>query len=126
MHFDHVTLITDDIEAMRRFFVDIAGLRVGPRPPFRVDGYWFYLDGRPVIHLVRSNFRATHSMPTPRIDHCAFRVGDPQAWQALMDRLRAAGTPFQTAVVPLSGERQIFVPLTPAVSVEFVMSVAQA
>lgn len=125
MHLDHVTLVADDLEALRRFFVDIAGLRVGPRPPFRVDGYWLYLDGRAVLHLVRSSSPALHARPTPRIDHCAFRVDDPQAWQALIDRLRAASMPFQTAEVPLTGERQIFVALTPAVSAEFVMSAAQ-
>jgi len=124
MHLDHVTLVADDIEAMRRFFVDIAGLRVGPRPPFGVDGYWLYLDGRAVLHLIRSSTPAQHGRPTPRIDHCAFRVDDPPAWQALLDRLRAASIPFQSAEVPLTGERQIFVALAPAVSVEFVMSAA--
>ena len=69
-------------------FVDIAGLHVGPRPPFGVDGYWLYLDGRAVLHLIRSGTPARPGRPTPRIDHCAFRVEDPQAWHALIDRLR--------------------------------------
>ena len=124
MHLDHVTLVTDDIEAMRRFFVDIAGLHVGPRPPFGVDGYWLYLDGRAVLHLIRSGTPARPGRPTPRIDHCAFRVDDSQAWHALIDRLRAASIPFQNAEVPLTGERKIFVALAPAVSVEFVISAA--
>ncbi|WP_150568666.1 extradiol dioxygenase [Pandoraea morbifera] len=122
MYLDHVTLVADDLESIRAFFVDIAGLRMGPRPPFGVEGYWLYLDGRPIVHLVRRSSPANRvtRMSTSRIDHLAFRLCDPAAWHALIARLTASRLPYQIADVPLSGERQAFVQLGPAVTVEFI------
>jgi catechol 2,3-dioxygenase-like lactoylglutathione lyase family enzyme len=123
MHLDHVTIVTPDCEAMRRFFVDIAGLTQGPRPPFGVGGYWFYLDQRPVVHLVASaSARATPAggRPATRIDHLALRVQTESEWRALLDRLHASHTPYQMADVPLAQEKQLFVQLAPGVVVEFV------
>jgi catechol 2,3-dioxygenase-like lactoylglutathione lyase family enzyme len=51
---DHATIVTPDCEPMCRFFTDIAGMTVGPRPPFGIGGCWLYLDGSPVVHLIES------------------------------------------------------------------------
>jgi catechol 2,3-dioxygenase-like lactoylglutathione lyase family enzyme len=123
MQLDHVTLVTPDLEGARRFFCEIAGLENGARPPFSVDGYWLYADGRPVVHLVESTAPgARPARVTPRFDHVAFRVAPGDEWQALLDRLATHAVPYQIADVPLSGERQLFVALAPGVVVEFVTS----
>jgi catechol 2,3-dioxygenase-like lactoylglutathione lyase family enzyme len=128
MHLDHVLIAADDLESIRAFFVDIAGLKIGPRPPFGVEGYWLYLDGRPVVHLVRLSAPTGGSVeaPSSRIDHLAFRVSDQGAWKGLIARLTANRFPYQTADVPLTGERQAFVQLTPTVTVEFVTSMPRS
>jgi catechol 2,3-dioxygenase-like lactoylglutathione lyase family enzyme len=126
MRLDHVTLVTHDVEALRAFFVDIVGLSTGPRPAFRVDGHWLYLDNRPAIHLVHTGMACAIAGTVPRVDHFAIRVDDPHAWQALIGRLRERQISFQTADVPLTGERQLFVRLAPAVTVEFVASARPA
>jgi hypothetical protein len=127
MQLDHVTIVAPpaSCEAMRRFFVDIASMSTGPRPPFGVGGYWFYLGERPVIHLIASNARpAGEPHAQARIDHVALRVPDDAEWRALIARLEASGMPYQLADVPLSRERQLFVRLAPAVVIEFVTASA--
>jgi catechol 2,3-dioxygenase-like lactoylglutathione lyase family enzyme len=125
MQLDHVTIVAPDCEGMRWFFVEIAGMSVGPRPPFGIDGYWLYLDGRPVIHLIGSGLASAETPregPATRIDHLALRVPPGDAWRALLDRLRVNQIPYQGGDVPLTRERQVFVQAGPGVTVEFVTS----
>ncbi|MDR5812439.1 MULTISPECIES: VOC family protein [unclassified Caballeronia] len=121
MQLDHVTIVAPHCDALMRFFVDIAGMEVGARPPFGVGGYWLYLGGRPVVHLVAAGIDAPAQRPgTARIDHVALRIDDADEWRSLLQRLDCHGYAYQLADVPLSGERQLFVQLAPAVVVEFV------
>ena len=39
---DHITLKVADLNASRRFYVDVIGLREGDRPPFDSPGAWLY------------------------------------------------------------------------------------
>jgi catechol 2,3-dioxygenase-like lactoylglutathione lyase family enzyme len=43
--FDHVTLICADLEATRRFYVEVLGMNEVPRPAFRFPGLWFQMGG---------------------------------------------------------------------------------
>ncbi len=132
MQLDHATVVTADLETARRFFVDVAGLTEGARPPFSVDGYWLYADGRPVVHLVEATApSACGSLRTaPRIDHIAFRLESAAEWRALLGRLSAGSVGYQTARVPPMGPQeaamQIFVALAPGVVVEFVTALHHA
>ena len=132
MHLDHATIVTPDLDAARRFFVDVVGLSDGPRPPFRVDGAWLYADGRAVIHLVEATLPAAspdeseHGRISPRIDHIAFRIDSREAWRALIARMDAAGIAYQRAEVPLTQQVQLFVALAPDVVIEFVTAAQNA
>ncbi|MDZ4101491.1 MAG: VOC family protein [Hydrogenophaga sp.] len=67
---DHFTIVTDQLEATRAFYVDLLGMREGPRPAFPVPGLWLYANDLPVLHVV-----AVERMPTPRrgaLDHMAY------------------------------------------------------
>ena len=67
---DHFTIVTDQLEATRSFYVNLLGMREGPRPPFPVPGLWLYVHDQPVLHVV-----AVNQMPTPRrgaLDHMAY------------------------------------------------------
>ena len=128
MNLDHATIVTSDLDAARRFFVDVAGLTEGARPPFRVGGAWLYAAGRPVIHLVDATLPGDTApgRPVPRIDHIAFRVDSGDAWRALIARMDAASIGYQRAEVPLTGEVQLFVALSPGVVIEFVTAAQHA
>src|SRR5258708_27218306 len=54
MKLDHVTIVTPDCEPIRHFLVDIAGMTVGPRPPFGIGGHRLYLQRTPAVHLIQS------------------------------------------------------------------------
>lgn len=120
MQLDHVTIVAPDCDAMKDFFVDVAGMALGPRPPFGVGGYWLYLGGRAVLHLIASGASGVSAVPSTRIDHLALRIDDAAEWSALLDRLHRHGTAYQLAEVPLTQELQLFVRLAPGVVVEFV------
>ncbi|RKE34363.1 catechol 2,3-dioxygenase-like lactoylglutathione lyase family enzyme [Paraburkholderia sp. BL23I1N1] len=124
MQLDHATIVTADLKTARRFFVDVAGLTDGARPPFSVDGHWLYANGRPVIHLIDATVPAQTGRAAPRIDHVAFRLDSADEWQALLQRLHAADVPYQLAEVPQMGpqqaELQLFTALAPGVVIEFV------
>jgi catechol 2,3-dioxygenase-like lactoylglutathione lyase family enzyme len=130
MQLDHATIVTADLETARRFFVDVAGLTAGARPPFSIDGYWLYANGRPVIHLIDATPPAIAGRATPRIDHIAFRLESADGWQTLLQRLHAADVPYQLADVPQMGarqaEQQLFVALAPGVVIEFVTALRDA
>ncbi|KAF1029630.1 MAG: hypothetical protein GAK40_00397 [Burkholderia plantarii] len=127
MRLDHATIVTDDLDGVCRFLRDVAGLVRGPRPPFAVDGGWFYAEGRAVIHVVRATQPAMQpamlGRTVPRIDHVALRVDDRLAWDALLERVRRHAIRHQLSAVPLSNELQLFVPLAPGVTIEFVMAI---
>ncbi len=122
MQLDHATIVTHDLDGVCRFFADVAGLARGRRPPFAVEGTWFYAGGRAAIHVVRATQPPT--LPavraSSRIDHVALRVDTHEAWQALVDRVQRAGLPHRPSAVPLAQELQLFVPVVPGVTVEFV------
>ena len=40
---DHITLVASDLEASRRFYVDVLGMREVERPDFGFPGLWFQL-----------------------------------------------------------------------------------
>jgi catechol 2,3-dioxygenase-like lactoylglutathione lyase family enzyme len=67
---DHFTIVTDQLEVTRAFYVDQLGMCEGPRPPFPIPGLWLYVQDHPVLHVV-----AVDQMPTPRrgaLDHMAY------------------------------------------------------
>jgi catechol 2,3-dioxygenase-like lactoylglutathione lyase family enzyme len=120
MQLDHATIVTRDLEGARRFLCGIVGLSDGPRPPFRVAGYWLYADGRPVIHLVEAALPALEGKACARIDHIALRVDNAAQWTSLVDRMHANGIRYELAEVPLASQLQLFVELAPGVIIEFV------
>lgn len=130
MQLDHATIVTADLGSARRFFVDVAGLTQGARPPFSIDGDWLYANGRPLIHLIDATVPAATGRTAPRIDHIAFRPESAAEWQALLGRLRAHDVAYQTACVPQMGpqeaQAQLFVALAPGVVVEFVTALHHA
>jgi len=117
--FDHFTMRTPDFEQVKDFFVEVIGLAVGPRPPFRVPGYWLYAQDRALLHLIGTADAGSAPGPGLRrtVDHVAFRVTDYQEARA---RFVARGIPFEENAVPGQGERQIFVPGPGGLTIELV------
>lgn len=94
------------MEEVRRFYEEIVGLKLGPRPPFESFGYWLYAGEQDVLHLSEErpgDERRVGSDLT--FDHVALAASN---WPEHVQRLEAAGLRFRQEVVPTSGRRQLF------------------
>jgi len=54
---NHLSIRTLDMESTRRFYVDLLGLTVGPRPTFPFPGLWLYCGdhahvANAVVHVI--------------------------------------------------------------------------
>ena len=70
---NHFNVLTNDVDATRRFYVGVLGLEEGYRPPFSFDGLWLYAGGRPILHISAANLPAERAGV---IDHIAFTSKD--------------------------------------------------
>ena len=91
--FDHITLVVNDLEASRKFYVDTLGVSEVPRPNFSFAGLWFQI-GVTQIHLIESNEESGPAgypdqviRANTRNHHLAFRVDDAMAAAAIVKEL---------------------------------------
>lgn len=113
---EHVTIRCTQLRRSRDFYVDLLGLEEGARPGFAFRGYWLYLGGAAVVHLVeaadkpssgeREIVDSAAGSGTGSFDHVAFRGDDAPA---MREKLRKSGTPFKERTVPGGALSQIFV-----------------
>jgi catechol-2,3-dioxygenase len=105
------------IERLRRFYVDVVGLREGPRPVFRSGsrGHWLYAGERDVMHLTI----AADTEGAPRhqscFNHLAFDCDDLEITRA---RLDAASISYVTDVVDERHQVQLFLTDPAGIGVE--------
>lgn len=110
---DHVTLVVQDLERSRRFYVDVLGMRAVARPAFSFAGSWFQA-GNTQIHLIleySGSAPAGNLLPaekrTSRSQHLAFAVEDAAA---ALSVLRDRQVPILSGPAPRpDGWLQVFV-----------------
>ena len=85
----HVGLNVKDLKACRRFYVDVLGLEVLPRPDFGFPGAWLQ-SGNQQIHLLQ---QAEFQDPLAG-QHFAFEVAD---LDAAIEELRGLGVQVSDA-----------------------------
>lgn len=89
--FDHVTIICADLDATRRFYVDVLGMSEVARPAFKFPGLWLQL-GTAQIHATQENVEAGRAgwadrgnTVVTRGHHLAFAVEDMAAALKLVE-----------------------------------------
>ena len=133
---DHYSIRTLDLEASRRFYTDVIGLREGPRPPFDFPGYWLYSGEPPAdLHNSARNYGMVHLMGvapglkdylgdkdaaslkggTGPLDHVAFAA---TGRDAMIERCERHKVDFFERDVPLLGLRQMFIKDPNGVTIE--------
>lgn len=94
------------LDALRDFYVDVVGLRPGPRPPFDSFGYWLYIGEKDILHLTETGpheQRVAHAGGT--FDHVAFTCAGREQFES---HLRRLGIRYERADVPGSRQTQLF------------------
>lgn len=136
----HYSVRTVDIEASRRFFIEVLGLREGFRPAFKFPGAWLYLDQDEsefgVIHLIgidRSDpaglveylgdkeEAALHG--SGAVDHVAFLAND---LRSMLSKLRDKGIAHRERTVPDLGLHQVFIEDPSGVTIELNFPASEA
>lgn len=110
---DHVTLIVNDLEASRKFYCDLLGMRNVPRPGFSFGGSWFQA-GDTQIHLILQHEKSGPAgentadlQKSSRNRHFAFEVEDGQA---VASKLTELGVPILSGPqVRPDGAVQVFI-----------------
>lgn len=107
----------ETIERLRRFYVDVVGLREGPRPAFRSGsrGLWLYAGDTDVVHLSIAVDAERAPLHQGCFDHLAFDCGGLDATRA---RLDAAGVPYETDSVDELHQVQLFLTDPAGIGVE--------
>jgi catechol 2,3-dioxygenase-like lactoylglutathione lyase family enzyme len=101
---NHFTVLTDDLERTRAFYVELLGLREGPRPPLGFPGAWLYAGERPILHVI-----AGRPLPAERrgvLDHMAFSA---KGLAELVGRLDGAGIAYDLRRQAETNAWQLFV-----------------
>jgi catechol 2,3-dioxygenase-like lactoylglutathione lyase family enzyme len=113
---DHFTVLTDDIDATRDFYVDVLGMQAGARPPLPFPGHWLYIGDAACVHVAERAAYDAHARTlgtaasppadaTGPVDHIAFAADDYESLAAALERHGVAAVPN---AIPAAGLRQLF------------------
>ena len=121
---DHYFVYANNLEQTRAFYAKVLDLENGPRPDFGFDGYWFYLDGAPVVHVGDEGFEGGYvenpdehviDGPTGPVDHIAFRGNGIDDFVERFDRMDVT---YQRREIPDFKLSQLFVKDPNGVTIE--------
>lgn len=101
----HVTVRSADLERTERFYCDLLGMRIGPRPAIPLPGRWLYVGDQAVVHVLPRSAQVSKDV-AGAIDHFALQAQDLPAFER---RLQGAGQPFETRRLADTDTWQIFV-----------------
>jgi catechol 2,3-dioxygenase-like lactoylglutathione lyase family enzyme len=100
---NHFTVLTDDLDASKAFYVNILGLGEGFRPDLGFPGAWLYAGDQAILHIVAG--RGLPANPRGVIDHMAFSARDLRAVAA---RLSQHAIEYDLRRLPSTGVWQLF------------------
>lgn len=120
----HYSIRTLDLEATRRFYTEVMGFSVGPRPPFKFPGLWLYNGSHDsydnaIVHIIGIDpndpqglkdylgDRDTASLQggTGTFDHIAFAA---TGLEGMLQQLKKKTVPYRERAVPNLHLHQVF------------------
>ncbi len=121
---NHFSIRTTDLEASRRFYADVLGLSVGPRPDFPFPGLWMYRGdhrdvANAVVHIIGIDRNDPKGLTqylggreesalagSGAVDHIAFFA---EGLATMLAHLDKQGVAYRERTVPSIGLHQLFV-----------------
>lgn len=116
-HLEHILVQTKDMEATKRWYVEVLGMRVGYTPDFKFPVVWLYIGEQDVIHVTEGGANTSANRKayvgqqseaesgTGVIDHIAFRA---TGLRETLERLRRLEIDFKERQVDDQGLYQVF------------------
>jgi catechol 2,3-dioxygenase-like lactoylglutathione lyase family enzyme len=120
---NHFSIRSEDLPACERFYCQLLGLQVGPRPPFPFPGLWLYagdtaISANAVVHIIGVDRSDPEGLKrylgdrdeaslkgTGVVDHVAFFA---TGLAETLARLKQHGVACRERTVPLLGLHQLF------------------
>ena len=120
---NHFSIRTTDLDATGRFYAQVLGLTIGPRPAFPFPGLWMYRGdhadvGNAVVHIIGMDANDPEGLKqylgdrdvsslkgTGAVDHIACSAA---GLAALLGPLQPQGVPYRARTVPAIGLHQVF------------------
>lgn len=114
---EHFLVLTDDIEATKRFYCDALGMREGFRPDLDFPGCWLYLGDTPCVHVGERDAYAVWTRQvgipisarapgTGPLDHIAFNAS---GFADTVERLDRLGIEMSRNELDEIGLKQLFI-----------------
>ena len=106
MYLDHFNIRTpkEQLEQVKKFYIEVMGFREGFRPKFNSPGQWLYAGDKAIIHLSEDKNRTTRK-GEDFLDHIAMRcVGVNEFAKKLND----LSIEFRSAYIPDIDLTQLF------------------
>ena len=100
---NHFTVLSDDLDATKDFYMGLLGLAEGYRPPLGFPGVWLYCGDQAILHVIAG--RPLPPDPRGVLDHMAFTARDLPATVA---RLKGKGIAYDLRKQADSGTWQLF------------------
>jgi glyoxylase I family protein len=105
---NHYNLRADDqtMHTLKEFYVNVVGLTLGQRPPFKSKGFWLNAEGKDVLHLssTKNNEKREHHVNST-FDHLAFSASNLKYYEEILNE---NNIPFTFREVPEIGTKQLF------------------
>jgi len=94
------------VEVLKDFYINVVGLKLGERPPFKNKGYWLYANHKDVLHLSFSKNNVINELNvSSTFDHMAFTAENENNF---INLLKQKNIDFSIREVPEIGTRQVF------------------
>ena len=105
---DHYNLRSDEkmIEILKDFYINIVGLKLGHRPPFKSKGYWLYAGNKDTLHLSSSKDNVKNlTNVNSTLDHVSFSAIDKSFF---LETLKKNNIIFKERYIPEINIEQLF------------------
>ena len=134
-HLEHILVQTKDMEATKRWYVEVLGMRAGYTPDFKFPVCWLYIGDQDVIHVTEGGAGTSANRKaylgqqsdaesgTGVIDHIAFRA---TGLRETLERLRRLAIDFKERQVDDQGLYQVFFFDPNGIKVELNFTAAEA